>query len=1207
MSTSGASREHVFDNKLCARALRERFQLLVESVKDYAIYSLDRQGIVTTWNSGAERIKGYTANEIIGKHVSRFYPEEDVRAGRCEMELATAAEVGRYEHEGWRVRKDGSRFWANVVISTLRSPSGDILGFAKVTRDLTERRIAEQERIRLAQINAAREEAQASLRRLTRLQLLNGALAAALRYEELAAVILEKGLEALDAASGGFVRPRGDLLETVATKNVSEERSRPFALFPTTLRIPLAMAFRSRSPEWVETREEFLARYPDCPKKVGASAACALPLVLGDRVLGVMGFRFAEPRTFTALERAFMGTFATQAAQALDRAEIYEREVLNRQRLEALADLAEGLSSALTTEDIARVLADRGRRAESADTCMVYTFDERTKALELAGGYGCHPEIVERLRRITPESNARYEDFARGEALWIETPEEYEAFFPDLARAQLEGGRANAFWMFPLVAEGKRVGLLAMGFHKARRFPPEEREFVQTFARHCAEALLRARRLEAERAARAMAERAQASLAATLRSIGDAVVATDVNGRVTIMNQVAEDLTGWSEAEARGRPVDEVFRIVDGRSRESVPSPLDAMLEQGSAGGAMNSAVLVRRDGRRHISIDESGAPIRRADGVIEGSVLVFRDVTQNKREAARRALLEETTAALAESLDYEVTLAKVAQLAVPRLADWCAVDLLEERSLVAGASKRVAVAHVDPAKVAVARELHLKYPPKPNARSGIGSVLRTGRSELYPEILEEKLRDLAIEDEHLRISQALKLRSVMVVPLVSRGRTLGAMTYAWAESGHTYTKTDLEFAEELGRRCAVAIDNALLYAGEQRARQSADVANRAKDEFLAMVSHELRTPLNAIIGWAKMMTSSTIDGPKRRRALETIERNAVAMAQLIEDLLDISRIISGKMRLDVQRVDIALVIGAAIESVRPAADAKEIRINSTLDASHTMLTGDPTRLQQVVWNLLSNAVKFTPKGGWIELLLRSSESDLEIVVADSGKGIDPRFLPYVFDPFRQEDASHTRSRGGLGLGLAITRQLVELHGGRIEAHSEGEGRGATFIVRFPEPTAPLTKDDGASSTRQLRLDASFDHPAQLRGLRALVVEDEEDSRLLVKTVLEECGCHVRVAASAEDAMAAFAAEVPDVLLSDVGMPAQDGYDLIRRIRALPPDEGGEVPAAALTAYARAEDRRRALRAGYSIHIPKPVEPAELVTVVASLTRTRRR
>jgi signal transduction histidine kinase/CheY-like chemotaxis protein len=432
-------------------------------------------------------------------------------------------------------------------------------------------------------------------------------------------------------------------------------------------------------------------------------------------------------------------------------------------------------------------------------------------------------------------------------------------------------------------------------------------------------------------------------------------------------------------------------------------------------------------------------------------------------------------------------------------------------------------------------------------------------------------------------------------------------MTYGSAESGHIYTKSDLEFAEELGRRCGVAIDNALLYAGEQRARQSADVANRAKDEFLAMVSHELRTPLNAIIGWAKMMTSSTLDSAKSKRAIETIERNSVAMAQLIEDLLDISRIISGKMRLEVQPVDLALVIGAAIESVRPAADAKEIRVESALDASYTMLLGDPTRLQQVVWNLLSNAVKFTPKGGRIDLQLRSTESELELVVTDSGKGIDPRFLPYVFEPFRQEDATHTRSRGGLGLGLAITRQLVELHGGRVEARSEGDGRGATFTVRLPEARAPQTKRGDAEAPAHVPFHSSFERPDQLRGLRALVVDDEEDSRLLVKAVLEECGCYVRLAASVEEATAAFAAEIPDVLVSDVGMPAQDGYDLIRRIRALPADQGGDIPAAALTAYARADDRRRALHAGYSIHIPNPVEPAELVAVVASLTRRRRR
>jgi CheY-like chemotaxis protein len=311
------------------------------------------------------------------------------------------------------------------------------------------------------------------------------------------------------------------------------------------------------------------------------------------------------------------------------------------------------------------------------------------------------------------------------------------------------------------------------------------------------------------------------------------------------------------------------------------------------------------------------------------------------------------------------------------------------------------------------------------------------------------------------------------------------------------------------------------------------------------------------------------------------------------------ARVISGKMRLEVQQVDLFRVIDAAIESIKPAADAKAIRIVPALDTSVPSLLGDPTRLQQVVWNLLSNAVKFTPREGRVEVVLRRSGSSAEICVRDTGKGIGKDFLAHVFDPFRQEDASYTRTRGGLGLGLAITRQLVESHGGRIEAQSDGEGSGATFTVSLP-----TSRSDAPQRTTERRGEhEGFDWPAQLDGLRVLVVDDEEDARQLVKEILEYGGCDVVLASNVEEAVTSLERERLDVLVSDVGMPEHDGFDLIRRVRALPPERGGEIPAAALTAYARAEDRRHLLNAGFSMHVPKPLEPAELIAVVASLAR----
>ena len=459
------------------------------------------------------------------------------------------------------------------------------------------------------------------------------------------------------------------------------------------------------------------------------------------------------------------------------------------------------------------------------------------------------------------------------------------------------------------------------------------------------------------------------------------------------------------------------------------------------------------------------------------------------------------------------------------------------------------------------------------------------------------------VDAEHLRIARELRLHSAMVVPLAARTGVLGVITFAFAESQRVYGDEDLHFAEELARRCATAIDNARIYTSEQQARRTADVANRAKDEFLAIVSHELRTPLNAILGWVKMLAAGTLNPTKQERALETIERNSVAMAQLIEDLLDMSRVISGKLRIEPQQVDLTHVVDAAIDSVRPAALAKGVELVQWHDSKIQSLLGDPTRLQQIVWNLLSNAVKFTSQGGRVDVALRNISSCLEVTVKDTGKGITPSFLPRVFEPFRQEDVSSSRARGGLGLGLAITRQLVELHGGRITVHSEGEGHGATFTVALPISVTAPARTTSERASRQFRADNIFVRPEHIRGLRVLVVDGDDDARELIATVLEDCGCLVVTASGVQDALRKFTALSPDLLLSDIGMPGEDGYDLIRRVRQLARDRGGDVPAAALTAYARTEERRSMLNAGYSIHLPKPVEPAELVAVVSTLSR----
>jgi len=392
----------------------------------------------------------------------------------------------------------------------------------------------------------------------------------------------------------------------------------------------------------------------------------------------------------------------------------------------------------------------------------------------------------------------------------------------------------------------------------------------------------------------------------------------------------------------------------------------------------------------------------------------------------------------------------------------------------------------------------------------------------------------------------------------------------------------------------------------ERAARTEAERASRIKDEFLATLSHELRTPLHAILGWSQMLRKSNDVGPKVAEGLTVIERNARSQAQIISDLLDMSSIISGKVRLDVQDTDLANIVEAAINTVRPAAEAKDIRLHIALDPLARPVRGDPNRLQQIFWNLLTNAVKFTPKGGRVSVNLQRVDSHLELTFADSGDGIDPQFLPHVFDRFRQADSSVDRRHGGLGLGLSIVKQLVELHGGTIAARSAGKGTGATFTVCLPLMAAFGGFSNVTASHHPV--EASFQQPvedsprASLEGLKVLVVDDEADARALIRNLLEECHASVVTAGSANEALELLAVEHPDLLISDVGMPIEDGYHLIRRIRALR-DDSRATPAIALTAYARSEDRLKAIEAGYQMHLAKPVEPAELITMVSSLKR----
>jgi PAS domain S-box-containing protein len=422
----------------------------------------------------------------------------------------------------------------------------------------------------------------------------------------------------------------------------------------------------------------------------------------------------------------------------------------------------------------------------------------------------------------------------------------------------------------------------------------------------------------------------------------------------------------------------------------------------------------------------------------------------------------------------------------------------------------------------------------------------------------------------------------------------------AIAHQGHTVS---VMVIRDISERKQAEKERAQLIS-EQAARAEAEAANRSKDEFLATISHELRTPLASIRGWSHMLRSGAVDDTMRERGLEIIERKAVDQAQLINDLLDVSRIITGKLRLEARPVELASLVHVAVDSLRPAADEKSLRLETELDRGAGRVMGDPERLQQVFWNLLSNAIKFTPEGGLVHVRLEHTDSHALLSISDTGIGIAEEFLPHVFDRFRQADSSSTRAYGGLGIGLSIVRHLVELHSGSVSAQSEGEGRGATFTITLPLIVAgvsELSPDGDWKSTAQPAVEgASRQSNSELEGLRVLVVDDDADTCEMLSLVLVRRGALVKTALSARAALDSLAWE-PDVIVSDIGMPGQDGYDLIGKLRALGLEQGRQIPAIALTAYAREEDRLHALSAGYQIHIPKPVEPHTLVAAIASL------
>jgi PAS domain S-box-containing protein len=1054
------------------RRSEERYRLLVENVKDYAIFMLDTRGRVTSWSLGAERILGYQEPEILEKHFSCLFTAEDLKRAQPDQELKQAIAEDRAEDERWHVRKDGSRFYASGITTALRDRWGRLRGFSKLMRDMTERKQAEE-----------------------------------------------------------VLQQAHDHLEAEVIKRTSE-------LSAANVALHAQIAERLRTEAWLRNDAERLAAIIDTQHDIATA----------------------------------------------------ELDLLR----------------------VMTLIAERTQKLTSATGAVILLPNGDDMVYRVASGTAApHTGL-----RVPMSSSFSGQCFRTGEILRCDDADSDPRVPAEVYRRV----GARSMIAVPLRYERRISGVLKVISSEVNAFSDQDTHTLRLMAGFIAAAVMHAAEFEARQA---MVVEHSIALAALRESeerfkgafndsaVGMALIATD--GRFLQVNRSLCQMLGYSDSEL----LNTNFQAV------THPEDLDRTLTfvcqmlTGEIQAYEMEKRYLHKQGRivwvlLNVSLvhNSQGEPVHfiaqiqditeRKQAEEERAQLICEQAARAVAEAAeqRSTFLAEASAVLASSLDYEATLISLARLAVPYLADVCVIDMMEdEKSL-----RPLTVAHIDPVKENLARQLQQCSPLRLSHLRPVLEVLQTGQSQLLVDVSEAAIATATDDPDYLRLIRSLHPKSVMIVPLMAAGRIIGIISFATSESERRYNTIDLTLAEDLARRAALAVDNARLY-------QEAQDANRTKDEFLATLSHELRTPLNSILGWSRLLTNRKFDEATTTRALETIERNAKSQSQLVEDILDVSRIVQGKLQLQVRPVELVGVVKAAMDAVRPAAEAKAISIESQLKGAGNFVLGDPDRLQQIVWNLLSNAIKFTPRGGQVSVSLEPTDAYIKIQVRDTGQGIHPEFLPHVFDRFRQADSTSTRSHGGLGLGLAIVRHLVELQGGTVSAESPGEGQGATFTVKLPHLLLPSAASevvpDSHCSLKNAAPDSGSSNSSDssvLKGVNILVVDDENDARELLQTILEQAGARVTAVASVAEAIAAYEAIQPDILISDIAMPGEDGYALIHKVKTLEEDyQAKPMPAIALTAYAREEDQDQALSSGFQMHFAKPVEPNSLVSALANL------